>query len=177
MLQFAGTFHLIASVSALIFGAWVLFIRKGTYQHKWLGYAYFFNMLGLNISAFFIYRLTGYIGPFHGAAIASLITLMAGFLPAYLRYPRKGWLELHYELMNWSYVGLAAAAVSEMLTRLPSSPFWGAVLAGSFIVYFVGGALIIRGRGRVRPEVQAQRLDEAGVSLSDAWRRGKAPCN
>jgi uncharacterized membrane protein len=79
MVQFAATFHIISSISALAFGLWVLFVHKGTYLHKWLGYAYFFNMLGLNVSAFFVYRLTGQFTPFHGAALASLITLLAGF--------------------------------------------------------------------------------------------------
>lgn len=177
MLQFAGTFHFIASVSALVFGLWVQLIGKGTYWHKWLGYAYFFNMLALNISAFFIYRLTGHFGPFHGAAIASFLTLMAGFIPAYLRYPRKGWLELHYEFMNWSYVGLVAAAVSEGLTRLPSSPFWGAVFAGSMVVFVAGGVLIVRGRGKYRFDGMSQRFDRAGVSWLTAWRQRQERCN
>ncbi len=124
MVQFAATFHIISSLSALVFGLWVVLTRKGTKIHKMTGYAYFFNMLGLNISAMFIYRLTGEFTPFHGAAIASCITLMAGFIPAHLRYPRRGWFELHYEFMNWSYVGSVASAVSEVLARLPSSPFW-----------------------------------------------------
>lgn len=175
MSQFVATFHIICSVSALVFGLWVILTRKGTYLHKWLGYAYFFNMLGLNISAFFIYRLTGHFGPFHGAALASLMTLLAGFTPAYLRYPRKGWLELHYEFMNWSYVGLVAAAVSEGLTRLPSSPFWGAVFAGSLVVFVAGGALIVRGRGRYRFDRQPRRFDD--VDLATAWREKRASCN
>lgn len=89
MLQFAATFHIIASVSALVFGLWVVLTRKGTCLHRIVGYAYFFNMLGLNISAFFIYRLTGHFGPFYGAAIASFITLIAGFIPAFFALPAQ----------------------------------------------------------------------------------------
>jgi uncharacterized membrane protein len=177
MIQFAATFHIICSVSALVFGLWVILTHKGTRLHKLVGYAYFFNMLGLNISAFFIYRLTGDFGPFHGAVIASFITLIAGFIPAFLRYPRKGWLELHYEFMNWSYVGLVAAAVSEGLTRLPSSPFWGAVFAGSLVVFVAGGALIVRGRGRYRFGEQTQRFDNAGVDWMTAWQLKRESCS
>ena len=65
--QFLSGFHIVSSVSALIFGLCVLLTHKGTRLHKQFGYAYFFNMLGLNISALFIYRLTGHFGPFHGA--------------------------------------------------------------------------------------------------------------
>ncbi|MDL1944648.1 DUF2306 domain-containing protein [Chloroflexi bacterium CFX2] len=175
--KFASTFHLVSAVSALVFGLWVILARKGTRLHKQAGYAYFFNMLGLNVSAFFIYRLTGHFGPFHGAALASLFTLMAGFIPAYLRLPRGGWLELHYEFMNWSYVGLVAAAVSEALTRLPSSPFWWMVLLGSLSVFVTGGALISKGRGKYRFENQSSRPREAGVDWITAWRQRKASCN
>jgi len=87
-------------------------------------------------------------------ALGSLITLIAGFDPAYLHFSRKGWLELHYEFMNWSYVGLVAAAVSEVSTRIPSSPFWGAVLAGSLAMFVLGGILIVHGRGKFRFEEQ-----------------------
>ena len=90
--EFISRFHLWSAVSALVFGLFVFFVRKGTRLHKQLGYAYFFNMLGLNISALFIYQLTGNFGPFHISALASLLTLIAGFIPAYLRLPRKGWL-------------------------------------------------------------------------------------
>jgi uncharacterized membrane protein len=93
-------FHIGTAVSALIFGLCVLLTHKGTRLHKQFGYAYFFNMLGLNISASLIYRLTGQFGPFHGSALASLFTLIAGFIPSYLRLPHGRWLELHYEFMN-----------------------------------------------------------------------------
>jgi uncharacterized membrane protein len=154
---FVSGFHIGTAISALVFGLCVFFTRKGTRLHKQLGYAYFFNMLGLNISALFIYRLTGEFGPFHASAPASLLTLIAGFIPAFLRLPHGRWLELHYEFMNWSYVGLVAAGVSEAATRLPAAPFWPAVAAGSAIVFIVGGMLIARGRSRYRFEALAQQ--------------------
>ena len=90
--QFVSTFHMVSAVSALIFGACVLLARKGTRLHKQLGYAYFFNMLGLNITALFIYQLTGHFVPFHGASLSSLLTLGAWLFPAYLRLPPGVWL-------------------------------------------------------------------------------------
>ena len=45
-------------------------------------------------------------------------------------------------LDSWSYVGLLAAAASEALTRLPSAPFWWAVVAASVLVVGVGGWVI-----------------------------------
>ena len=174
--HFVSGFHIASAISALIFGLCVFFTRKGTRLHKQLGYAYFFNMLGLNISALFIYRLTGEFGPFHASALASLLTLIAGFVPAFLRLPHGRWLELHYEFMNWSYVGLVAAGVSEAATRLPAAPFWPAVVAGSAIVFIMGGMLIARGRSRYRFDALAQQARHP-MDLDEAFRRKQAACS
>ena len=169
--QFVSGLHIGTAISALAIGLGVLLTRKGTRLHKQLGYAYFFNMLGLNLSALFIYRLTGHFGPFHGAALVSLLTLIAGFIPAYLRLPRGRWLELHYEFMNWSYVGLIAAGVSEVATRLPSAPFWPAVVVSMFAVFLLGGAIIVRGRAKYDFEAMASRAkNDPPVGLISAFK-------
>ncbi len=176
MYPFLSGFHIGTAISALLFGLCVLLARKGTRLHKQFGYAFFFNMLGLNISALFIYRLTGHFGPFHAAALASLITLIAGLGTAYLRLPQGRWLELHYEFMNWSYVGLIAAAVSEATTRLPSTPFWPAVFGGTLIVFLLGGLLIIRGRSRYRFEVMRRQADQP-TDIGAALERRRTACS
>lgn len=174
--RFFASFHLIAACTALLTGLGVLLTLKGTRLHKQMGYAYFFNMLGLNISALFIYRLTGHFGPFHGAALASLLTLTAGYVPAYLRLPQGRWLELHYGFMNWSYVGLVAAGVSEAATRLPSAPFWPAVFAGTLVVFLIGARLIGRGRSRYRFDSMAKQ-SLLPMSLSEAIQRRRTACD
>jgi uncharacterized membrane protein len=177
--QIASGFHIGAAISALLLGLGVVLVRKGTRLHKQLGYAYFFNMLGLNLSALLIYQLTGHFGPFHGAALASLLTLAAGFIPAYLHLPHGRWLDLHYEFMNWSYVGLIAAGVSEAATRIPSSPFWPAVFASMIAVFSVGGILIARGRRKYNFEAMASAADrsDAPVDVAAALKRRRATCN
>lgn len=176
--EFTSTFHIGSAISAFVFGLCVFFARKGTPLHKKFGYAYFFNMLGLNISALFIYKLTGDFGPFHGAALASLLTLLAGFSVAFLRLPHGRWLELHYEFMNWSYVGLVAAGVSEATTRIPTSPFWPMVALGTLIVFFVGGILIARARGTYHFEKLANASrDTAPMNVWDAFKRKRATCS
>ena len=176
--QIISGLHIGTAVSALVFGLCVLLVRKGTRLHKQLGYAYFFNMLGLNISALFIYQLTGHFGPFHGAALASLLTLIAGFIPAYLHLPRGRWLDFHYEFMNWSYVGLIAAGVSEATTRLPSAPFWPAVVASMFAVFLIGGMLIVRGRAKYNFEAMASAAQaNEPMDLVNAFKRRRAACN
>jgi len=130
-------------------GAVVLLRRKGTLSHKRLGYLYAFSMIGLNITALLIYRLFHGPGPFHVLAVVSLSTLIAGLLPALRR--RAGWLERHYRLMAWSYVGLGAAFLAETVVRLPFVHGIGwrfgiaAFLASSFVAV-IGGRLIERRR-------------------------------
>lgn len=175
MYPFLSGLHIGMAISALLFGLCVLLTRKGTRLHKQFGYAYFFNMLGLNMSALFIYRLTGGFGPFHAAALASLVTLLMGFGAVYLRLPAGRWLALHYELMNWSYVGLVAAAVSEATTRLPSAPFWPAVFGGTLVVFLLGGMLIARGRLGYRFE-RMMREAAGPMDVRAVFRRRREAC-
>ena len=73
-------------------------------------------MVILNVSSLVIYRLTGYFEPFHALALFSLATVVRGMVPALRRRP--GWLMAHYWSMAWSYLGLLAAACSEIVVRL-----------------------------------------------------------
>jgi len=136
-----GWIHTALALAAIAFGAIVLFRRKGTFSHRLIGYGYVASMIGLNATALSIYRLTGYFGPFHVAAIVSLGTTLAGAIVAWRR--SDDWVRKHYMWMTYSYVGLLAATASEVLTRLPSAPFWGAVAIATIAV-FVAGAWMIR---------------------------------
>jgi len=147
-----GLIHTLSAVSALLLGPNVFFRRKGTRLHKKLGYSYVISMLMLNLTAFMIYRLFGGWGPFHWLAVVSLATMLAGFIPAFLKRP-KNWIDWHYFSMTWSYVGLVAAAAAETFTRLPDiwpqlagqfpeQFFWSAVAVGSFSVCGIGWYLI-----------------------------------
>lgn len=143
-----GWFHTICALLALASGAAVLMRRKGTRSHRRLGWLYVGSMLALNGTALMIYRLFGGFGPFHVAAVASLLTVVAGIVPAYRRKPAK-WVEHHYAYMAWSYVGLWAAAVAEVGTRVPGFQFWWAVMGGTFAVLGVGAVMIRRNRAGV----------------------------
>jgi uncharacterized membrane protein len=129
-------------------------IAKGTGLHRVIGYIYVLSMLGLNLTALTIYRLFGGFGPFHVLAIISLITLAAGFIPAFTKRPKQIWLYRHYEWILWSYVGLVAAAASEVLTRVPffdrsTVGFALAVLLASSVIIFIGASTIYRKREKV----------------------------
>ncbi|MEY2556688.1 MAG: hypothetical protein QOE34_113 [Verrucomicrobiota bacterium] len=143
-----GSIHTSAAMAALLFGAFVFPMIKGTRLHKVLGYLYAAALLATNVTAFGLYHLTGHFGMFHIAAIVSFLTLVAALIPVITRRPRKSWLTLHYKYTSWSYVGLLAAAVSEAAVRLPHAPFWPAVAFGSAIFFGAGGWLIARMKDR-----------------------------
>lgn len=138
-LGFLGIIHLVSAIAAMIFGAIVLFLKKGTSLHIRLGYFYALCMLILNGTALMIYNLFGYFGPFHYAAIISLVSLLGGLVPAYLRKPKDSWLELHYEFMNWSIIGLYAAFWSETFSRFfRFAGFWVLVATGTAMTVAIG---------------------------------------
>ncbi len=132
-----GAFHVMVSVLALISGTMVLAMRKGNRKHKQVGYFYAFNMLLVNLTAFGIYRLWGGFGLFHVAAIIGLLTLLAGMLPIIFRKPRQSYIGLHFSFMYWSIIGLYAAFISETLTRIPETPFFGMLGIATFGVMAV----------------------------------------
>lgn len=123
--DWVGFMHLQTSIIALISGTLVLWMRKGTKEHKQIGYVYTTSMLLMILTAFCIYRLFGGFGLFHGLAVVSFLTLTGGMAPVITKKPKKNWMSLHYSFMYWSVIGLYAAFVSEMLTRIPETPFFG----------------------------------------------------
>jgi len=114
-----GLIHFVVSIFALIFGTWVLVMRKGTETHRKVGYLYAISMILVIATAFMIYRLFGTFGIFHFAAAVSGITLAGGMIPVFLRKPKNSWLGLHFSFMYWSVFGLYAAFVAETAVRLP----------------------------------------------------------
>ena len=145
-----GLFHSAVATVALISGAMVLSMTKGTARHRQIGWVYVASMIALNVSALMIYRLFGRFGPFHIAAVFSLASLVSALIPT-IRRP-KGWLQRHYYGMSWSYVGLLAAAASEFITRVPATVFWWGVLGATAAVVVIGGSIIgIRAERTIAP--------------------------
>ena len=118
-LGWVGQTHLVTALLALGSGAWVLWAPKGTRTHVAWGYVYLLSMLALNLTALAKYDLTGGFNMFHAAAIGSLATLSAAFGASMVFRRRRTRLALvtHGQLMIWSYFGLFAALVAEVVTR------------------------------------------------------------
>ena len=149
-----GLIHTAAAVAAILIGA-VVFIRpKGGIPHRFLGYAYALSMLTVIATSFAIYRLTGRFNFLHGASIVSTITVGFGLIHAITRKPKEMWYVLHYYWMSWSFIGLLAALVAEVSTRvaLPFVTvsfgqryligFWCVVGVATLFVVLVGRHLV-----------------------------------
>ena len=113
-----GLLHLLFSIIALVAGVFVLLAKKGTKQHKRIGYLYVSSMIVLNLTALSIYELTNTFGIFHWASVACLLTILAGIYPI---RAKKGahYVSLHFSFMFWSIIGLYCAFVAELFSRIP----------------------------------------------------------
>lgn len=152
-----GTIHLVFSLLAVLLGAVVLLLPKGTRWHRTWGHGYVWCMVGVVATSFAMYDLTGRVTPFHLAALVAGVTIGLGLWTALARKPQGGWIEAHASWMTWSYVGLCAALVAESLTRFAMPrlagvldrsgwwpAFWMLVGVGSFAAVGIGALLIRR---------------------------------
>ena len=135
-----GVFHLLTAIAALLIGALVLFARKGTRRHRWLGRTYLVSMLALNFSALMIYEVFDGFGVFHWLALLSLASVLGGYQAVWRKFP--GWKVPHAHFMVGSYVGLVAATVAEVASRVPGWSFGASVFISSAVVIVAGVALM-----------------------------------
>jgi uncharacterized membrane protein len=139
-----GIVHTAFGAAALACGLAVVLRPKGTGWHRVLGWAYVASMGGLFATSFLIYRLFGGFGPFHWAAVVGAATLAGGLAPVLRRRPRRTWLERHYYLMSYSYLGLLAATGAEIATRVPGVAFTAGAVVASLAVLGVGAVVVRR---------------------------------
>ena len=131
-----GLAHLVTALLAILIGTLVIFTKKGTLRHKWIGRSYVVLMLAVNLSAFLIYELFGGFGLFHWMAMFSLLSVLIAYLATQIRSP--GWKVWHAYFMSGSYVGLIAALAAETFTRYVSLPFFASVAVISITVIVIG---------------------------------------
>lgn len=150
-----GTLHLVTALLAVGSGGVVLWLPKGTRWHRTWGHLYVWAMVGVVVTSFLLFNLTGRATAFHLAAVVAGVTLAAGIVGVLLRVPKKTWIEAHATWMAWSYTGLLAAFSAETLTRfvMPRlqpilarnelvGAFWTLVGVASFAVGWTGWWLI-----------------------------------
>ena len=137
-----GLVHVLMALAALFLGTAVILSRKGTRRHRWMGRGYVAVMLALNVTALLDYELYGRFGPFHWMALASLATVIVGYLPARRKMP--GWKYRHAYFMTGSYVGLIAAAAAETFSRVPGWSFGASVVISSVVTILLGVWMMLR---------------------------------
>ena len=131
-----GLIHVLTALAALIFGAAVIFSRKGTQKHRWIGRGYLISMVSMSGTALAIFELSGQFGPFHWLALMSSVSVLAGYQPTWHKTPK--WRYPHAYFMVGSYIGLTAGAAAEVVSRVPNWSFWPSVIISSVVVIVVG---------------------------------------
>jgi uncharacterized membrane protein len=140
--QALATAHVVAASSALIAGAGVLLLPKGTQLHRAIGAVYVLALVLVNTAALSLHRESTF-GVFHALAVASLVTIAVGLSPLLLGKRSPMAIASHAYCMTWSYAGLVAAGCGQLAVALGRDlGAWvvpvaiGAVLSISGVVIF-----------------------------------------
>jgi uncharacterized membrane protein len=138
--------HTAFSIIALIAGALIFLIPKGTAQHKRIGYSYTVSMVILLVTSFGLFSLWGRFGVYHALTIVSFLALaIALYFPIAGRKMEK-WVEHHLLWMGYSYVGLVIAAGSHLFSVFPEWPSWLRVILFWVLPYIAGTILIVKNK-------------------------------
>jgi uncharacterized membrane protein len=108
-----ATGHVLAAFSALLAGAAVLLLPKGTHAHRVIGTAYVLALVLVNVAALSLHRENTF-GVFHALAVVSLGTITAGLAPLLLGKRSPVVITTHAYCMTWSYAGLVAAGCGQL---------------------------------------------------------------
>ena len=111
--QAVASGHLVAAVSALLVGAVVLVLPKGTPTHRRTATAYVLALVLVDVAALSLHREAAF-GVFHVLAVASLGTIAVGLGPLLLGKRSPMAITTHAYCMTWSYAGLVAAGCGQL---------------------------------------------------------------
>ena len=149
-LTLPGAIHTVLAMLGIVVGSIQLLRPKGGSMHRALGYAFVYAMLVADGTAMLVFQFTGRFNILHVGAMVNLLCIVLAIVPV-LRSPRpSNWKNQHYTWMSWSYVGLLAAAATELVVR--TSPLatreqaWMVTAAATVVVTVIGYTLISRYR-------------------------------
>jgi len=163
-LTLVGAIHSVLAMGCIVIGLIQLVRPKRGSGHRARGYAFVYAMLVADGTALLVFQFTGKFNILHAGAIVNLLCVIAAVVPV-LRTPRpQNWKNLHYYWMSWSYVGLIAAAATELVVRTvhlgTRGQAWAVTAAMSVLVTTIGYILI----NRYRPaESRAGQLQQDGA--------------
>jgi uncharacterized membrane protein len=161
-LTLPGAIHTLLAMLGIVVGSIQLLRPKRGPAHRARGYAFVYAMLVADGTAMLIFQFTGRFNILHVGAVVNLVCIVLAVVPV-LRTPRpSNWKNKHYYWMCWSYVGLLAAAATELAVRTAHlatrQQAWTVTAATSLLVTAIGYVLI----NRYRP------LPQLPVALNDA---------
>jgi len=143
-------FHVATASVALILGALVLLLPKGTGLHRKIGYGYAASMTLASVSGLFLHRFNGGFSLFHALSIFTLLNLALGIFTI-RRAARTGDRRLirrHYGFMAGSYIAPVSALAGQFVPALlPMDRRSGVLLV--VLASAVLGTLIVTYFGRV----------------------------
>jgi uncharacterized membrane protein len=136
-----ATGHVLAACSALLVGAAVLLLPKGTHVHRVVGTVYVLALVLVNVAALSLHRENTF-GVFHVLAVASLVTIAVGLSPFIVGKRSAPVIATHAYCMAWSYAGLVAAGCGQVAAAVGEGDgSWGVpVVIG--IVLSISGVVI-----------------------------------
>ncbi|NEU69560.1 DUF2306 domain-containing protein [Spirosoma agri] len=134
---------MLAALTAISTGTYILFTTKGTSAHRLAGRFYAVSMGLLLCTAFQMYYLSGCFGIVHWGAVGSGIDLLVGLGALGLKALSRSWLTWHYLGMGASITGLYAAFFVESTYRFfPEIYYWWVTLGLAALVFLVGSFLL-----------------------------------
>ena len=150
----AGWIHTVLATVGILAGAGQFLRTRRDQLHRRVGYVYVASMTVADLSILTVYRFNGGFNAFHVGAIANLICLGMALRPMLAKPRPRQWRLTHYMWVGWSYVGLLAAALTELIIRTQPLGNGGTIIAT--VVASTGvavvGALLIQ---RYRPKAMA----------------------
>jgi uncharacterized membrane protein len=155
-LTLPGAIHTVLAMLGIVVGL-IQFLRpKRGPTHRARGYAFVYAMLIADGAAMLVFQFTGRFNILHVGALVNLACIILAVVPV-LRSPRpSNWKSQHYHWMSWSYVGLLAAAATELVVRTSHlatrEQAWAVTAATSVVVTVIGYVLI----NRYRPVSESQ---------------------
>jgi len=113
------TLHIWVAVFAMISGGWMIYGRKGTPVHRYMGFGFVLAMIVVNVTVLIELAFTGKILVFHALTILSGWTLYRGLAPMIRSRLgaalSPGDIVRHGHYMIWTYYGLLAAFTAQVI--------------------------------------------------------------
>ena len=133
-----GLIGLISLLFSLIFGTIVLLMKKGTKRHKLFGYAYLICLTISIIAIFMMYGIFIDWEIYHYTTAVSLLTIIVGMIPIWIKKPVNSWKYFHFGCMYWSVMGVYAT-LAAILSMVPGSPLFGMFGIAIGVIMITGG--------------------------------------